>query len=460
MADDFEPASLDPRSWYRIAGDSIGDLDAEGMSSGFYFDNDGSLSLERVTAADYKWQFQPVDNTPGRYAIRLSTTGSAKQLSVCHVEVEADNSRTRPCMATASDEQEQQWDVAARLDGSYTFVNVRNGSDYHLDRHLGSHPFMRSVVDNPSEAGEHWVLTPAGSISDRSYLTTFHKPRIVGEGVQVAESAHLARRQESTDASPSGVSVGAAAGIGIAVALTIIIAAALALLFYLRRRGVTISQIRRLERQQDNRHSAFTHRRNRSNGSSLRSDRHQLRPQDSFYSSSNAEFLGTNVISPTATPSSTNKTIYSNPFHTPNKELFPSGVINAPSPSVSPFLPHPAVAPPLPTAGNPLVVAEMPTGLETQGGMPSHPIGITSTTGLTSTTNLALKPIDTKPQTWNSNPWAFLPPAANGTSAPSQQQQQQSNGSNPYQQAVFEAPTYSYRSELDSSPSTPKALRS
>jgi hypothetical protein len=455
MIDGFEPASLDPRSWYHVASASTGDIDIWGLSSDLYFGDASEVTLEPATTVAPRWQFEPVDDTPGRYAIRLSKTGIAKQLSVCHVEDEADDSRTRPCMAVSGDGQEQQWDVAALHDGSYRFVNVRNGSDYHLDTHMESGPFMRSTVNGVSEAVNHWFLRRAGTIDDRSFSTPFHKPRIVGER---AEPTHLTRRQNSSDDSSTGVSAGAAAGIGIVVAIAVIVAAALAAFVYLRRRGVTLTQIRRLERQQDNRHSSFTHRRNRSNGSSMRSDRQQLRPQDSFYSSSNAEFLGTNVT-PSATQASTSKAIYSNPYHNSNKELYPGGVVNAPSPSVSPFLPHPAITPPLPTAGNPIMLAEMPTGLESHGGTPSHPIGITSTTGLTSTTNLALKPLDTKSQTWNSNPWAFLPPAANGTPNPPQQQQHHGNGNTPYQHVVFEAPAYSYRSELDSSPSTPKATR-
>ena len=117
---------------------------------------------------------QPVDDTPGRYALRCTKTAVGKQLSVCWRQDETDSDHTRLCMATSGGGDEQKWDVANWGNDTYRFINVQNGSSHYLDVHPGSPAFMSSNINTSVyQAAQHWLMTSFKKVDDGAYSTVF-----------------------------------------------------------------------------------------------------------------------------------------------------------------------------------------------------------------------------------------------------------------------------------------------
>lgn len=127
----FTPASLDPNVWYQISEGRVDEADSTNLASMLQQTDDGLAVLGE--GVSHFWQFQPVDDVDGRYALRLSVTSLRQQLAVCFNEDEIADTKTQPCLADSSGSDAQKWDVASWGDETFRFVNVKNGSDYYSE---------------------------------------------------------------------------------------------------------------------------------------------------------------------------------------------------------------------------------------------------------------------------------------------------------------------------------------
>ncbi|KAH6897152.1 hypothetical protein B0T10DRAFT_177448 [Thelonectria olida] len=228
----LDPVSLDSNVWYHVTEYRVDIYAKENFTSSLQVEDDNGVAV--WGAVDQYWQFQPVPDAPdGRYALRCSKTGVFKQLSACYVGDEIDDSKTQPCMRASDGTKAQMWDVADWGNGTYRFVNAKNGSDYVMDVHPGNPPFMASDLrtDIP-QPGRHWLMTSVKDVDDGAYSTTFTKvPTSTAadatttdssEASQTADSAVDSNSSPSSPSSSKGLSPGAAAGIGIGVALAVL----------------------------------------------------------------------------------------------------------------------------------------------------------------------------------------------------------------------------------------------
>lgn len=142
--DNGTPAEFDPNAWYAISEARV-EKDDEDLGTTLQT-KDGGLRV--FPMVESKWQMQPVDDTPGRYLMRYQGSGIYEQLGVCRFSDEVSRGRTRACMVKATTEENQKWEIFSFGDHTYKMTNVANGTDYQLDVHPGSHPFMNHEIQN------------------------------------------------------------------------------------------------------------------------------------------------------------------------------------------------------------------------------------------------------------------------------------------------------------------------
>ncbi|UNI13966.1 hypothetical protein JDV02_000652 [Purpureocillium takamizusanense] len=241
---DLKPVKdLDPNAWYHLTEARVDDYDKKKFGGMLQIDGKGVFYVFGADKGQY-FQFQPVDNKPGRYAIRASKTAINRQLGVCRVEAETDSDKTRPCMLAPDGSDVQKWDVASwgggggdgnnnnnnkNSNSTYRLVNVANGTGYHLDVHPGSAVFLSSNIDTAVyQPAQHWLMTSAKPVNDGAYSTVFSDVP-----ASTTTSSHPG---SSSSSSSGGLSSGAAAGIGVGVALAVIAAALLAFFLWRHRR--------------------------------------------------------------------------------------------------------------------------------------------------------------------------------------------------------------------------------
>lgn len=125
------------------------------------------------------WQFQAVNETEGRYVVRNSRDGVAKQLSACYNATETADGQTGLCMAPANGADDaqiwqiDQWGSDLAKDG-LRFVNSDNGTKYWLDIHKGNPPFMNNSVVEDGEQGDpsqKWYISSAQAVNAIEYST-------------------------------------------------------------------------------------------------------------------------------------------------------------------------------------------------------------------------------------------------------------------------------------------------
>ncbi|PWI68102.1 hypothetical protein PCL_02503 [Purpureocillium lilacinum] len=244
---DLKPASnLDPNAWYHLTEGRVDDYDKKNFGGMLQIDGKGVFYVFAADKNQY-FQFQPVDDKPGRYQIRASKTAINRQLGVCRVEAETDSDKTRPCMLAPDGSDVQKWDVANWGNNTYRFVNVHNGTGYHLDVHPGSAVFLSSNIDTKVyQPAQHWLMTSAKAVNDGAYSTVFSDvpvSTITSGGTTRTISSHPGSSSTSdpgsgsgSSSSSSGLSSGAAAGIGVGVALAVIAGSLLAFFLWRRRR--------------------------------------------------------------------------------------------------------------------------------------------------------------------------------------------------------------------------------
>jgi hypothetical protein len=117
---------------------------------------------------------QPIGKIPGRYALRCSETTTQKQFAVCYRPSESvENRRTRACLRNSDGSDGQQWDVALwGKNDTYRFINVHNGSKYHLDV-IPSGPVYMSPNLDGYQRRQRWLMTSVSNVDDAAYSTVF-----------------------------------------------------------------------------------------------------------------------------------------------------------------------------------------------------------------------------------------------------------------------------------------------
>ncbi|KAH7303789.1 hypothetical protein B0I35DRAFT_517115 [Stachybotrys elegans] len=176
----FAPATdIDPNVWYQVSEARVDDYADDDLNSELQVTNADTGALGLWGATGHRWQFQSVDDRPGRYALRSSVTNLRKQLATCFNETEIAEGQTQPCLADSHGGDEQKWDIAdwgnetSRLP-YYRFINVHNGSDYWLDCHRGNPLFMSPNIDTSVyQPAQRWLLMSMSDIDDGGFSTTF-----------------------------------------------------------------------------------------------------------------------------------------------------------------------------------------------------------------------------------------------------------------------------------------------
>ena len=117
---------------------------------------------------------QPIGKVPGRYALRCSETTTRKQFAVCYRPSESvENRRTRACLRNSDGSDGQQWDVALwGKNDTYRFINVHNGSKYHLDVIPNGPVYMSPNLDG-YQRRQRWLMTSVSNVDDAAYSTVF-----------------------------------------------------------------------------------------------------------------------------------------------------------------------------------------------------------------------------------------------------------------------------------------------
>ncbi|KAJ6779360.1 hypothetical protein PWT90_04025 [Aphanocladium album] len=254
-----KPAStINSNAWYHVSEGRV-DRGGKKFSSMLQIDNTtDSLIVYPNTTPPYYWQFQAINETEGRYVVRNSRDGVAKQLSACFNATETADGKTGICMAPANGAdkaqiwQIDQWGSDMTKDG-LRFINSANGTRYWLDIHQGNPPFMNNSVVEDADKGDpsqHWYISSAQAVNAIEYSTisTITSTSTQSTTATTASTSEPAATTSTTsNASSGGLSSGAQAGIGISVGIAVVALGVAALFLWRRRR-----------QQQEQQHSHHT----------------------------------------------------------------------------------------------------------------------------------------------------------------------------------------------------------
>ncbi|KAF4999384.1 hypothetical protein FGRMN_2525 [Fusarium graminum] len=253
MAQKLKPATdLDSNVWYQLSelavDNSKDPLHAmlQPTSAG------GDLRVGDANKQSY-WQFQKIEDKPGRYQLRCSDTTVKKQLSLCYrpaSEVIDEKKRTRPCLMPIDDSDAQKWEVSLwGKDDTYRLTNVQNGTDWNLDCIPNGPVFMSSNLEG-DQPRQHWLMSSVAKVNDEMYSTVYTAPpestggttatsgsdtsAPTTTGTSGSSSSEPTSSDASGDSPSTGLSSGAIAGISVAATLGVV-ALALAAFFLWRR---------------------------------------------------------------------------------------------------------------------------------------------------------------------------------------------------------------------------------
>lgn len=167
------PAEFDPNAWYHISEARVDEVDSR-LSHTLQTTGDGLRVFPIVGQA---WQMQPVDDEPGRYIMRLNSSGVGSHLAACHDPDEVAVSRTVACLQRAALHDSHKWYIEDWGDGGYKISNVANGTDTVLDVHPGSNLFLNPLIEGENSDAEHpaqhWIFSSAREINDGAWSTIY-----------------------------------------------------------------------------------------------------------------------------------------------------------------------------------------------------------------------------------------------------------------------------------------------
>ncbi|KAI8652131.1 hypothetical protein NCS56_01430500 [Fusarium sp. Ph1] len=251
---DLKPATkIDPNVWYQLTEAAVDDYEGDFVSSLQPVAQDDDLHVWPAKGINAFWQFQPIGDKPGRYAIRCSKTTTQKQLSVCYrPEVKVENRRTRACLLDSDGTDAQHWDVASwGTNDTYRLINVKNGTDYYLDC-VPNGPVFLSPNHEGYQSRQHWLMTSVKDVDDAAYSTVFSEDSSsishpMTTSVSTSESTASESETSTSGTSEAesssgdssnnkGLSSGAIAGISIGATLAVVAIALLAFFLWRRRK--------------------------------------------------------------------------------------------------------------------------------------------------------------------------------------------------------------------------------
>ncbi|KAJ4215055.1 hypothetical protein NW759_010084 [Fusarium solani] len=237
----LEPATdIDPNVWYHMTEENVDDYDGD-FKSMLQTWEDGDFRVFPVAKRKTYWQFQPIGKIPGRYALRCSETTTQKQFAVCYRPSESvENRRTRACLRNSDGSDGQQWDVALwGKNDTYRFINVHNGSKYHLDV-IPSGPVYMSPNLDGYQRRQRWLMTSVSNVDDAAYSTVFsNAPESSADSATTTGESGNQTGQPDTDSGGSdnsSLSGGAIAGIVIGAVLGVLAIALVAFFLWRRRK--------------------------------------------------------------------------------------------------------------------------------------------------------------------------------------------------------------------------------
>ncbi|EGX94502.1 hypothetical protein CCM_02773 [Cordyceps militaris CM01] len=260
----MKPATaINSNAWYHVTEGQVDKAGRKFTSMLQVDESTGGLSVLPVTSPPFYWQFQAVAASDGRYVVRNSRDGAAKQLSACRNRTEPADGQTGLCMAAANGADDaqvwqlDQWGADMVRDG-LRFINAANGTRFWLDVHKGNPPFMNSNVtaadssaaddDEPeSEPSQRWYMTSAQAVNAIEYSTI--QTMISTSAASTSAASTTAARATTTatvppvagsDSAHHRLSTGAEAGIGVGAGLAgIALTAVIGLLLWRRRKRQT-----------------------------------------------------------------------------------------------------------------------------------------------------------------------------------------------------------------------------
>ncbi|KAJ4180335.1 hypothetical protein NW755_011826 [Fusarium falciforme] len=251
---DLKPATkIDPNVWYQLTEAAVDDYEGDFVSSLQPVAQDDDLHVWPAKDINAFWQFQPIGDKPGRYAIRCSKTTTQKQLSVCYrPDVKVENRRTHACLLDSDGTDAQHWDVASwGANDTYRLINVKNGTDYYLDC-VPNGPVFLSPNHEGYQSRQHWLMTSVKDVDDAAYSTVFSEdssstshPMMTSASTSESTASESETSTSGTSEAESssgdssnnkGLSSGAIAGISIGATLAVVTIALLAFFLWRRRK--------------------------------------------------------------------------------------------------------------------------------------------------------------------------------------------------------------------------------
>lgn len=122
---------FDGNAYYQITEHRVN------WTSGLFYMNNGLVFSNNDTKNGAMfWQIFTLPG--GKHQFRNKNTNIKQQLGICYNSDEASDSKTQPCMETASDDQSQKWSIEPWEDGQgYKITNAANGTSLNMDWHPG-----------------------------------------------------------------------------------------------------------------------------------------------------------------------------------------------------------------------------------------------------------------------------------------------------------------------------------
>ncbi|KAF4465266.1 hypothetical protein FALBO_7891 [Fusarium albosuccineum] len=171
--DNLQPATdIDPNVWYYIT-ENVNDYNDD-FKSMLQPGEDGRSREFPIANGTTYWRFLSIGQRPGRYALRCSEIANKKELAVSYRGSESvENQRIRACLQDSHGNDGQLWDIALWGHNTYRFINVANGSKYHLRvipvaAYNAAFPNMPQPTTNPTTAANSASSTTAIAYADYS----------------------------------------------------------------------------------------------------------------------------------------------------------------------------------------------------------------------------------------------------------------------------------------------------
>ncbi|CVK95732.1 uncharacterized protein FMAN_13682 [Fusarium mangiferae] len=111
----------------------------------------------------------------------------------------------------------ESWNAEWKSNNTYRFINVHNGTKFHLDCIPNGPVFMSPDVDDtPYQSRQQWLMTSAPSVNDKAFSTTALQ---VTSSTPSEENPTSTAGSESSSSGGNNFALGKVAGISIGVVL-------------------------------------------------------------------------------------------------------------------------------------------------------------------------------------------------------------------------------------------------